>query len=388
MIKQVQPKLEDTNLAKYGGKEHHELKKAAAEKEAAWKDCGKAPGVEIWRINKFKVEAWDKKQYGSFSSGDAYIILDTYKGKDPVTGKETDALVREIFFWLGKKAEADKRGTAAYKTVELDDHFDGAAHQHRNTQGHESKEFLALFGGTVHVMEGGTETGFHHVKPEEYKPRLFEVVGTKSAQIKIDEVKLETKSLHDGSVFVLDNGLEVVQYNGTTCNMWEKTKAKEFVLKVVESRGKSKHRLIEGKDDDPSFWKILGGKVDVPKSTRAEVKHSAHKDAWHPSANKSLSAVEVKGDHAIYTVIAKSPAKLDKKALKDDGIFILDVEDEDKEHHIYVWVGPKVAKETRSKGIIIGQEYLNQNKLSEHTALRVLKAGHTKNVHFSKAFDA
>jgi len=386
MLKQEQPKLEDTNLAKYGGKEHHDLKKAAAGGEAAWKGCGQAPGIEIWRINKFKVEAWDKKQYGSFFGGDAYIVLDTYKAKD-VNGKETDALQREIFFWLGKKAEADKRGTAAYKTVELDDLFDGNAHQHRVCQNHESKEFLALFGGTIHTMEGGTETGFHHVKTEEYKPHLFEVVGLKTAQVKVSEVPLETKSLHAGSSFVLDNGLEIIQYNGATANMWEKTKAKEFVLKLVDSRSKSKHRLIEGKEDDPSFWKVLGGKVDVPASTKVEVKHSAHKDTWHPSATKQLSSVEIKGDHAIYTVVAKSPAKLLKSALKDAGIFVLDVTDEDKEHHIYVWVGKAVSKENRSKGIIIGQEYLNQNKLAEHTAVRVLKAAHTKNVHFGKAFD-
>jgi len=389
MIKQVQPKLEDTNLARYGSKEHHELRKSASEKEPAWKDCGQKPGIDIWRINKFKVEAWDKKQYGSFFSGDAYIVLDTYKAKDPITGKETDALCREIFFWLGKKAEADKRGTAAYKTVELDDHFDGQAHQHRNTQGHESKEFLALFGGTVHVMEGGTETGFHHVKPTEYKPRLFECIGLKTAQVKINEVPLESKSLHAGSVFVLDNGLEVVQYNGETANMWEKTKAKEFVLKLVESRGKAKHRLIESKDDDPTFWKVIGGTKDaVPKSTRAEIKKVTHHDAWHPSVNKSLTLVNVKDHHANYTLVAKSPAKLVKSALKEDGVFVLDVEDEDKEHHIYVWVGPKVAKDVRSMGIMIGQEYLNQNKLNENTAVRVMKAGHSKNAQFNKAFDA
>jgi hypothetical protein len=36
-------------------------------------------GVVIWRVEKFGVKAWDKKAYGSFYLGDAYICLYSYK---------------------------------------------------------------------------------------------------------------------------------------------------------------------------------------------------------------------------------------------------------------------------------------------------------------------
>jgi len=390
MIKQEQPKLEDTNLAKYGGKEHHELKKGAAAKEPAWTGAGTKVGLLIWRINKFKVEAWDEKQYGSFYGGDSYIILETYKAKDD-KGKETDKLCHDIFFWLGKKSTQDKRGTASYKTVELDDLFDGSAHQFRQTQGHESKEFLALFNGAIHVMEGGSESGFHHVKPEEYKPHLSEVVGLKTAQVKIQEVPLDAKSLNSGSAFILDGGLQLFQFNGKQANVWEKAKAKEVLLKIIESRnGKAKHTYLDEGDDNPDFWKFFGGtKVELPKSTKPEVKtNPKHHTEWHPGTTKKLTKCDVKGTHVTFSTVAASPAKVLKSGLDDKGIFILDVTDEEKEHHIYVWVGPGAPEAQARLGIAIGQEYLAQNKLSDDSAVRRIRGGGAhKHTIFDKIFD-
>lgn len=37
---------------------------AAAEKEPAWENAGKSVGLQIWRIEKFKVVAWPKEEYG------------------------------------------------------------------------------------------------------------------------------------------------------------------------------------------------------------------------------------------------------------------------------------------------------------------------------------
>lgn len=32
-------------------------------------------GVEVWRIEKFKVVLWPKERYGEFYTGDSYIVL-------------------------------------------------------------------------------------------------------------------------------------------------------------------------------------------------------------------------------------------------------------------------------------------------------------------------
>ncbi len=62
----------------------HQIKKASAECEDAWKGAGEKEGLQIWRIVQFKVVDWPKKDYGKFYTGDSYIILHTYK-KEPAS---------------------------------------------------------------------------------------------------------------------------------------------------------------------------------------------------------------------------------------------------------------------------------------------------------------
>jgi gelsolin len=86
------------------------VKLEAAKGEEAWNGCGQKPGVEIWRIEKFKVKHWPKDQYGTFYDGDSYIVLNTYKVPD------VEKLLYNVHFWLGKDTSQDEQGTAAYKT--------------------------------------------------------------------------------------------------------------------------------------------------------------------------------------------------------------------------------------------------------------------------------
>ncbi|KAJ8301550.1 hypothetical protein KUTeg_020537 [Tegillarca granosa] len=118
------------------------------------------------KSKKFKVTDWPKEDYGKFYDGDSYIILYTYKKGD------SDDLKYDLHFWIGKHSSQDEYGTAAYKTVELDTFLDDKAVQHRECQDHESDRFKSYF-PTLSTMSGGAETGFRHVEPVEYKPRLL-----------------------------------------------------------------------------------------------------------------------------------------------------------------------------------------------------------------------
>ena len=94
-------KLVDSNLANYGGQEHILMRQKTASKEKAWKKAGKKKGLQIWRIENFRVKPWPKSRYGEFYSGDSYIILNT---KINDNGKKT----YDVFFWLGAETTQDE----------------------------------------------------------------------------------------------------------------------------------------------------------------------------------------------------------------------------------------------------------------------------------------
>lgn len=111
------------------------VREHAGDKESAWEEAGKSVGIQIWRIEKFKVVPWPKENYGTFYSGDSYIILSVrnelvlfFKKNNGFYDKQTfkkdpnsDDLFYNLHFWLGDETTQDEAGTATYKTVELDD---------------------------------------------------------------------------------------------------------------------------------------------------------------------------------------------------------------------------------------------------------------------------
>ena len=116
MIKDRQPDWGDTNMSLFGSDVEKKCKEAAADGEVQWEGQGEAPGLQVWRIEAFKVKPWPKSKYGRFHIGDSYICLNTYL-KDPENNPK--ALAWDIHFWIGAESTQDEYGTAAYKTVEL-----------------------------------------------------------------------------------------------------------------------------------------------------------------------------------------------------------------------------------------------------------------------------
>jgi gelsolin len=76
--------------------------------------------------------------------------------------------------------------------------------QHREVQGFESELFLSYFPNrSITILKGGIETGFRHVKPDEYRTRLLHVKGKLSC-VRVTEVALSASSLNSGDIFILD----------------------------------------------------------------------------------------------------------------------------------------------------------------------------------------
>ncbi|ESO91380.1 hypothetical protein LOTGIDRAFT_105757, partial [Lottia gigantea] len=252
LVKAKKYDWKDSNMALFGSDTEKQVKKESAEGEPAWQGAGQEVGLKIWRVEQFEIKDWPKEEYGKFYNGDSYIILNTY------TDGESDGLLFDVHFWIGKNSSQDEYGTAAYKTVELDTFLDDAAVQHREVQGHESELFKSYFEEIV-TMEGGAKTGFRHVTPEEYRTRLMHFSGTRR-HITVREVPLNREIIKSSDCYILDKGMKLIQFNGSECSKDEKFKAMMYLNKVKSERGGADSETIEEADTpsgvsyDPLFY--------------------------------------------------------------------------------------------------------------------------------------
>lgn len=342
-------KLEDSNMANYGTDEHKQMRSDAAAKEEAWQGVGQECGVFIWRIEKFKVVSWPKNQFGQFYDGDSYIILHTYKNND--------TLKHNVHFWLGAETTQDEAGSAAYKTVELDDYLGQLPVQYRQVQGFENKEFLQLF-DKIQILKGGVETGFNHVKAENYEPRLLKVAG-KFKKMQVYEVKLESKSLNCTDVFILDGGLKLYQYNGTKANVWEKRKGNEIVdgLQSDRSIENKDTAIIEGFGDSgdavDAFWEYFGGKLDeAPPDIAPNDAKGANEEKENANVTPSVNKVNDDSGKVEITQLAKSDGKFEKTLLDSKDCFVVDLG-----YSIYIWIGSGSSKAEKREAMKYALKY-------------------------------
>lgn len=242
----------DTNVGGIGTDEDKSIRKNAASTETAWEGVGMEPGLNVWRIEHFTVVSVDPSSYGKFHKGDSYIILSTVA--DPDSGK----LHRTVHFFLGSETSIDEKGTAAYKTVELDDFFDGEPVEKREPMGEESEEFKALFEGGLEYLEGGVDSGFKHVKPEGHDTQLL-VFRRHKSKMKEFQAPLRKTVINDNDSFVLNAPDAIYVYNGQAASNFEKAAANAKAENIENERpGSAEVVLLTAEDDCSAFYALLG----------------------------------------------------------------------------------------------------------------------------------
>ncbi|VEL15159.1 unnamed protein product [Protopolystoma xenopodis] len=129
---------------------------------------GSCLGVEMWEMDEFYPKRVDEETLqGKLFSGDCYIVLETFTGR-------TGGLDWRIYYWIGLVSSLDKQTCAAIHAVNLRNLLGAECRTSREEQEDECPEFLALFGGSLMVMEGAHgETGFLHVESKQFVPRLY-----------------------------------------------------------------------------------------------------------------------------------------------------------------------------------------------------------------------
>ncbi|KAL5014039.1 hypothetical protein ScPMuIL_008309 [Solemya velum] len=356
----------DTNLALFGSDTEKQVKKASAQTEPAWKNAGQKPGLQIWRIVKFKVVGWPKESYGQFFNGDSYIILNTY------TEEGTDALLFDVHFWIGQYSTQDEYGTAAYKTVELDTFLDDVPIQHREVQGHESGLFRSYF-STITYLNGGADSGFRHVRPEEYNPRLFHFHGDRT-QVTVNEIPRSRDLLDSTDVYIMDLGLQIYQWNGKGANKDEKFKASRYLQDMKSYRGKAQAEVLDEDDTEETheFYRHLD------ESAEDADFHRSDQVTKIPSQKKLYRLSDASG--SMKFTLEKSD-KIEMSHFDTNDVFILDTTKE-----VFVWIGKKTTKYEQHNALSYAHKYL-QTSPNPLMPVSCLKEG-VKNKYFIQAVAA
>lgn len=311
-----------------------------------------APGVQAWRISNFKPHAVEGDEVGHFFEGDAYIVLVAKKAPGSST------LNYDIFFWLGSKCSQDESGTAALKTVELDDLLGGAPIQHRETEGNESPEFMSIFPAFQVLSGEASKSGFRKVDGSPPAPRLLHVKGKVTPRM--TETAMAAASLNAGDCFILDANQKIYVWHGKDANKNEKAKSQELAQII---RGSGLHSklgavvvgpIAQGSEPE-EFWAAVGGRGAIgPAVPDPEEPAPEPKKLWF-LANEGAEFQEI------------ASAQLPRAALDPDNIYVAS----DGHSKWFVWKGPGASKDEKrncmrtinaalqAKGLPIQTEIIN-----------------------------
>lgn len=310
----------------------------------------------MWRIEQFQVVPWPARQYGEFYDGDSYVVLDSRPVEEAKSsaGPGLAKLRHDIYFWLGSHTTQDEAGTAAYKTVELDEFLHGAATQHRELQSAPSDDFVALF-PRMSIHADGVRSGFRHVAPEAKEPvrTLLRVFQTGVGGVVAHEVKPTWRSLDDGDVFVYDTGDKIWVWQGQRCSPMEKAKAAQVVHDMTLAKHVDVEVLSQAESRSHRVVELLGGDDDTPRDgfsqPRPLVANRARAAAARPSRLFRLS--DASGQLTFDLVKDGGPMSAGDL---DPEVFLLD----DAGRAVWVWEGSRASRAERARWLSVAGAYI------------------------------
>ncbi|KAL8258625.1 hypothetical protein R6Q59_026578 [Mikania micrantha] len=337
--------------------------------EPAFQGVGSRPGLEIWRIENFQPVPLPKSNYGTFYSGDSYVVLQTSHGRGGA-----GVYAYDIHFWLGKDTSQDEAGTAAIKTVELDAILGGRAVQHRELQNFESDKFISYFKPCIAPLEGGVKSGFKKPEEEEFETRLYTCKGKRVVHLK--QVPFSRSVLNHDDVFVLDTKEKIFQFNGANSNIQERAKALEVIqfLKDKYHEGTCNVAIVDdgklqAEGDSGEFWVIFGG--------------------FAPIGKKVLSDDDIIPDRTagkLYSIaggqVTDQIEDYSKSSFESDKCYLLDCGAE-----LFVWVGRATQVDDRKAATQAAEEFLKSNNRPKATLVTRLIQGYETHS-FKSNFDS
>ena len=302
-------------------------------------------GLLGWRVENFKLEPVE--ELGKFHTGDSYVIFHAY------TQGNSKRINRDIYFWLGSESSTDERGTAAKKTVELDDFFGGQPTQHREVQYHETEQFLRLFDktGGIQYLDGGVPSGFRKVITD----KTVDMYMVKGKRIQfVMQVPAQRSSLCQGNCYIIHTPGEFYLFIGKKASMLEKNKAVQS-LDIMKSRDpKAKVERLEG-ETCPGLDALIGAEGEI-----------AEDDGDDAQFEKDFKRVLYDSN---YNVIAEGN-KVARNLLPHDQISYLRFG-----FKIFAHIGKNAPKDAKRNAITTTTALMEKLGMPDYTQIEVLQDG-------------
>ncbi|XP_077597796.1 capping protein (actin filament), gelsolin-like b isoform X2 [Stigmatopora nigra] len=316
----------------------------------------RTPGLRAWRVEKMKAVPLPPSEVGVFYNGDSYLVLE-HRGE----------LGADLHMWIGEKSSRDEQVACAMLATQLDNFLGGDPVQHRQVQGYESPEFMALFPRGVSYKVGGVESGFR--RPQDSAAvvqRCYQVKGKRNIRAK--EVELSWKSFNKGDCFILDLGEVIVSWTGSQANVFEKQKVREIASLIRDAERHGKARIVDSVEgEEPAeMLQVLGPKPELAQSTPEE---DSKADASNSASLHKVS--DASGSMSLSKMEGKSP--FSKDLLLRDDCFILDNGTNGK---IFVWKGSGANAKEKQAALQMADKFIEQMKYPRmKTQVEILPQG-------------
>eukprot|EP00656_Telonema_subtile_P055583 TRINITY_DN8653_c0_g1_i2.p1 TRINITY_DN8653_c0_g1~~TRINITY_DN8653_c0_g1_i2.p1 ORF type:complete len:1059 (-),score=356.49 TRINITY_DN8653_c0_g1_i2:136-3312(-) len=231
---------------------------------------------------------------------------------------------------------------------------------HREIQNHESALFRSYFRGGILYLDGGIDAGS---KKGGSALRLLQVKGTK--RVRLSQVPIDAESLNEGDVFILDAGVIICVWCGTSSNQQEQRKGEEFAHAVnrEERRGNSVVQVFAQGEEPPSFWEALGGKKEIQSAAEYGVQdddYTNQLDAQTHLYELSPSGAELVSDNG----------EISSTMLQTGGVFLLDTGSQ-----VHTWVGSQSGLGDRQAWLERATAFLEANGRPAHTPITQVLEG-------------
>lgn len=183
-------------------------------------------------------------------------------------------------------------------------------------------------------------------------------------------------ALNSNDVFILDLGNQIYQFNGSASNMFEKTKANQYITKLLENRiGKRCQRIVLDENDtstDHTFFTHFKTGKPEPEG----------KDELDGHVKRLYRLSDAKGNKLKMEKVAEGPS-VNMSLLDHNDVFFLDCGKE-----LWIWVGKGASQNESKFALQYAHIFLtNGNHPCPNASVTVLREGHNS-MEFKRAFNA